>query len=116
MEVENKGVIPGPRTEAVIEPSFTGLAVWSDARVRVGRIAPADIDEMLALAEDHVVADLQERARRLRDTRESIPAYPYRLANELLDSGKLPYRPENRDAHREQLARLYREALRALVG
>jgi hypothetical protein len=117
IQVDNKGVIPGPRTANGTDSVFTDLSVCSDGLVRRGRTPAADIDEMIALACDHVVADLQQRARRLRLDREPFPANPYRLADELLDSGKLPFRPKNRDAARELLARLYREALQvALVG
>jgi hypothetical protein len=117
IQVDNKGVIPGPRTADGTDSVFTDLAVCSDGLVRRGRTPAADIDEMIDLACDHVVADLQHRARRLRTTREPFPANPYRLADELLDSGKLPFEPKNRDAARELLARLYRAALqRILVG
>ena len=100
--VGKDGSIPAPRAQAEADLIFQGLQVCSDGLVR---------DAMGALAHAEVVADLRLRARRLRDTGEAFPANPYRLANELLDSGTLPYAPEDRDAGRELLARVYRDAL-----
>jgi hypothetical protein len=116
MRVARKVAIPRPRTEARIDPVFSGLTRWSDGLVRTQRSAPVDIEELVVVAADHVVADLQLRARRLRDTREPFPTNPYHLADELLDSGKLPFRLKNRDAGRELLARLYRDALHRALG
>jgi hypothetical protein len=116
MKVDRKGAIPRPRAAARIDPIFAGLTPWSDGLVRAERTAPADVEELVTVAADHVLADLQLRARRLRDTREPFPTNPYRLANELLDSGKLPFLVKNRDAGRELLARLYRDALHRALG
>jgi hypothetical protein len=116
MKVDSKGAIPGPRVATRTNPVFAGLTRWSDGMVRTERSAPADVEELVAVAADHVLADLQLRARRLRDTREPLPTNPYRLANELLDSGKLPFLVKNRDAGRELLARLYRDALHRALG
>jgi hypothetical protein len=102
--VGKDGSIPAPRAQAQAEPDliFQGLQVCSDGLVR---------DAIGAAAHEQVVADLRHRARRLRDTGEPFPANPYRLANELLDSGTVPHLPEDRDAGRELLARMYRDAL-----
>jgi hypothetical protein len=116
MKVGRQGAIPRPRTEARIDPLFSNLTLWSDGLVRMERTAPVDVEELVAVAADHVAADLQLRVRRLRDTREPFPTNPYRLSDELLDSGKLPFLPKNRDAGRELLARLYRDALHRALG
>jgi hypothetical protein len=111
MKVDSKSAIPGPRVAARTNPVFAGLTLWSDGLVRTDRTAPTGVEELVSVAADHVLADLQLRARRLRDTREPFPTNPYRLAEELLNSGKLPFLFKNRDAGRELLARLYRDAL-----
>jgi hypothetical protein len=104
MEVGNT-FIPLPRAEAESDLVLQGLRVCSDGMVRDSSAAPVGLL-------DHVRADLQQRARRLRETGEAFPANPYRLATELLDSGPSLRLPGDRDVAVESLARIYREELR----
>jgi hypothetical protein len=129
MEVGNT-VIPLPRTEAEPAPGFSGLRVCSDGMVREASATPVGLL-------DQVRADLQRRARRLRETGEAFPANPYRLAGDLLMAGTVPgdreafpanpYRlagdllmagtvPGDREAARELLARMYRDELHRALG
>ena len=103
MEVGNK-VIPLPRVEAEPDLVFQGLRVCSDGMVRDALAAPVGLL-------DQVRADLQQRARRLRETGQPFPANPYRLAGELLDAGSPIQLPGDREAARELLAQLYRDEL-----